>query len=159
MQWWCAVQEGVAWNWRWQPYPGVWLFILLLVALYVRVVRPPAKAGGGVRIKNDLLVAGGIFSLWLALDWPIGPLGAGFLAGVHMVQYLLIGASISLFYLLLLSLAEQMDFARAYLIASVVDIAIVAWYAGATIRRMLGWLAGGILASVHGYLDDCLAAC
>ena len=53
---------------------------------------------------------------------------------VHLVQYLLIGASITLFYLLLLSLAEQMDFALSYLIASLVDIAIVAWYAGATIR-------------------------
>lgn len=91
MQWWCAVQEGVAWEWRWQAYPGVWLFMLLLVAFYLRVVRRPLKASGGVRIKNDLLIAGGIFSLWLALDWPIGPLGAGFLAGVHMVQYLLIG--------------------------------------------------------------------
>lgn len=65
--------------------------MLLLVAFYLRVVRRPLKASGGVRIKNDLLIAGGIFSLWLALDWPIGPLGAGFLAGVHMVQYLLIG--------------------------------------------------------------------
>ena len=71
---------------------------------------------------------------------------------VHLVQYLLIGASITLFYLLLLSLAEQMDFALSYLIASLVDIAIVAWYAGATIRRLMGWVTGGVLALVHAYL-------
>ena len=71
---------------------------------------------------------------------------------VHLVQYLLIGASISLFYLLLLSLAEQMDFALSYLVASLVDIAIVAWYAGATIRRLMGWVTGGVLAAVHGYM-------
>jgi len=71
---------------------------------------------------------------------------------VHLVQYLLIGASITLFYLLLLSLAEQMDFARSYLIASLTDIAIVAWYAGATIRRLMGWVTGGVLAAVHGYM-------
>jgi inner membrane protein len=71
---------------------------------------------------------------------------------VHLVQYLLIGASITLFYLLLLSLAEQMDFGLSYLIASLVDIAIVAWYAGATIRRMMGWVTGVILALVHAYM-------
>jgi inner membrane protein involved in colicin E2 resistance len=71
---------------------------------------------------------------------------------VHLVQYLLIGASITLFYLLLLSLAEQMDFALSYLIASLVDIAIVAWYAGATIRCLMGWVTGGVLAAVHGYM-------
>jgi putative membrane protein len=32
----------------------------------------------------------GIALLWLALDWPIGTLGAGYLASVHMVQFFLI---------------------------------------------------------------------
>src|SRR5688572_5076249 len=106
---------------------------------------------GDVHQQTDRIVKYGILVVGLTF-------GTVFVVGllkrdrVHLVQYLLIGASISLFYLLLLSLAEQMDFARAYLIASVVDIAIVAWYAGATIRRMLGWLAGGILAAVHGYM-------
>ena len=71
---------------------------------------------------------------------------------VRLVQYLLIGAALSLFYLLLLSLAEQMEFGWAYLIASLVDIAIVAWYAAATIRRLLGAAVGAILAALHGYM-------
>src|SRR5687768_12197035 len=33
---------------------------------------------------------GGLVILWLALDWPIGALGAGYLASVHMLQFLLI---------------------------------------------------------------------
>ena len=33
MQWWCAAQ-GVPWTWRWQAYPGVWLFVLALVGLF-----------------------------------------------------------------------------------------------------------------------------
>src|SRR5690606_17115136 len=32
----------------------------------------------------------GVLTLWIALDWPIGALGAGYLASVHMIQYLLI---------------------------------------------------------------------
>jgi putative membrane protein len=32
----------------------------------------------------------GVLLLWLALDWPIGALGAGYLASVHMLQFILI---------------------------------------------------------------------
>ena len=71
---------------------------------------------------------------------------------VHLVQYLLIGAALALFYLLLLSLAEQMAFGWAYAIASGVDIAIVGIYAGATINRVIGWVTGLLLAALHGYM-------
>jgi inner membrane protein len=106
---------------------------------------------GAVHQQTDRIVKYGILVIGLTF-------GTIFVVGllkqdrVHLVQYLLIGASITLFYLLLLSLAEQMDFALSYLIASLVDIAIVAWYAGATIRRLMGWVTGGVLALVHAYL-------
>ena len=90
MQWWCAVQEGVVWNWSWQPYPGVWLFVLLLAAGYLRLVRRRGEGEQEPGSRYRLAAAAGIFSLWAALDWPLGPLGAGYLASVHMVQYLLI---------------------------------------------------------------------
>ena len=45
-----------------------------------------------------------------------------------------------------------MPFGSAYLIASLVDITIVAVYAGATIRRLVGVLTGFILAALHGYM-------
>jgi cytochrome c oxidase assembly factor CtaG len=32
----------------------------------------------------------GLGALWIALDWPIGALGAGYLASVHMVQFLVL---------------------------------------------------------------------
>jgi inner membrane protein len=106
---------------------------------------------GNVHQQTDRIVKYGILVIGLTF-------GTMFVVGalkrdrVHLVQYLLIGASITLFYLLLLSLAEQMDFALSYLIASLVDIAIVAWYAGATIRRLMGWVVGAILALVHAYM-------
>jgi inner membrane protein len=106
---------------------------------------------GDVHQQTDRIVKYGILVIGLTF-------GTIFVVGllkqdrVHLVQYLLIGASITLFYLLLLSLAEQMEFALSYLIASLVDIAIVAWYAGATIRRLMGWVTGGVLALVHAYL-------
>jgi inner membrane protein len=85
-------------------------------------------------------------------------LGAVFLIGVlqggraHFVQYVLIGAALCLFYLLLLSLAEHVGFAWAYLAAALATIAMVALYLGATVRRRAGWLIAGELAIVHGYV-------
>lgn len=87
MQWWCAARD-VAWEWVWRPYPGVWLFLLALVALYARVRRAaPADASAP---RRTAAFAAGILLLWAALDWPIGALGAGYLASAHMLQFLLI---------------------------------------------------------------------
>ncbi|HWA48199.1 MAG TPA: cell envelope integrity protein CreD [Dongiaceae bacterium] len=106
---------------------------------------------GDVHQQTDRIVKYGILVVGLTF-------GTIFVVGllkrdrVHLVQYLLIGASLSLFYLLLLSLAEQMDFLGAYVIASLVDIAIVAWYAATTIRRLMGAVVGAILAALHVYM-------
>lgn len=93
MQWWCAAQ-GTAWNWLWTPYPGVWLFIGLLALLFRsmhrRAADDPSGSDAGPR---PLWAAIGIILLWIALDWPVGALGAGYLASVHMVQFLLIAVA------------------------------------------------------------------
>ena len=88
MQWWCSAQ-GVAWSWTWQPYVGVWLFVLALALAYRLLVRrtPPREDR---RRRRAASWYGGVLLLWLALDWPVGALGAGYLASVHMLQFLLI---------------------------------------------------------------------
>jgi putative membrane protein len=88
MQWWCSAQTA-AWSWTWQAYPGVWLFVALLVASYWLLLRMPGGDGSGRRLRSLSFAAGGL-SLWIALDWPVGALGAGYLASAHMVQFLLI---------------------------------------------------------------------
>ena len=118
MQWWCAAQ-GTAWTWQWQAYPGVWLFVGLVAALYAAVHRrfggvddgfPPALRRG--------FAAAGILLLWIALDWPVGALGAGYLASVHMVQFLLIAVAAPP--LLLLGLPRRA-------LESVMEVAVVRW--------------------------------
>jgi cytochrome c oxidase assembly factor CtaG len=90
-QWWCAAQTA-AWEWTWRPYPGVWIFIAALAfgywALLRRAKRLTGETVGGARVASAVA---GLLTLWLALDWPIGALGAGYLASMHMVQFLLIG--------------------------------------------------------------------
>lgn len=101
MQWWCVAQD-VAWTWSWRAYPGVWLFVGAIVLLYARLWRAapgegraaagnPSLASEPFSRRARMLFAGtGIALLWVALDWPVGALGAGYLVSVHTVQFLLI---------------------------------------------------------------------
>lgn len=85
MTWWCSARS-TAWTWAWQAYPGVWVLVGLLLAAYLVLERRVGAASPHRRAW----FFGGLATLWIALDWPIGALGAGYLASVHMVQYLLI---------------------------------------------------------------------
>jgi inner membrane protein len=72
---------------------------------------------------------------------------------VHPVQYALAGAAVALFFMLLLSLAEYVAFAIAYLIASLACVALLAFYVGHVLqsaRRGLGFAA--LLAALYGIL-------
>lgn len=58
---------------------------------------------------------------------------------VHPVQYLLVGAALTIFFLLLLSLSEHLPFAQAYLAAAAACAALLGYYAA----HMLGhWRRG-----------------
>jgi putative membrane protein len=89
MRWWCAAQS-VAWSWSWQPYPGVWLFILSFLAVGLAMRRRAAARGQSVGPARTTASVTGLLLLWLALDWPVGALGAGYLASVHMAQFILV---------------------------------------------------------------------
>jgi putative membrane protein len=86
MQWWCSA-TGQPWSWTWRAYPGVWLFIALLGAWYWganrRAPRPPSRTELAWFLT-------GLASNWIALDWPIGALGAGYLASFHTITYILL---------------------------------------------------------------------
>jgi len=86
VSWWCSAR-GTPWDWSWQPYPGVWLCVLLLVAGYAASVRH-AKRSGAPEDAHPWSFAAGVIAFWLAADWPVGPLGTGYLASVHTVQYI-----------------------------------------------------------------------
>src|SRR5512143_719046 len=93
MTWWCSA-TGEPWTWAWRAYPGVWLFVALLAGWYWRAVRPTGGEAGhhsaGPPARPPVWFATGLICIWLALDWPIGILGAGYLASVHTVTYILL---------------------------------------------------------------------
>jgi putative membrane protein len=94
MQWWCSA-TGDPWTWQWQAYPGVWLFVGLLAYWYFRTVgRSDGPTGEGTSARPlarpSAWFITGLVSIWLALDWPIGALGAGYLASFHTITYILL---------------------------------------------------------------------
>lgn len=84
MTWWCSAR-GLPWDWSWQAYPGVWIF-----AIAVGLLFWPAAVRGGAPAWRRFAIPVGTLLLWLTLDWPVGPLGAGYLASVHSVQFLML---------------------------------------------------------------------
>jgi inner membrane protein len=70
---------------------------------------------------------------------------------IHPFQYLLVGLAVCLFYLLLVSVSEHINFDWTYLLASVATTALITFYSSAVLaawRR--AWIMSLVLAS--GYL-------
>lgn len=78
---------------------------------------------------------------------------------VHPVQYVLVGAALTSFYVLLLALSEQIGFGLAYALAAASVVLIIGGYAAAVLRaRRAGAMLGGALALVYAMLYVVLAA-
>jgi len=72
---------------------------------------------------------------------------------IHSLQYILVGAAMCLFYLLLLSISEHTGFLIAYLLASVAVAGLITVYSAAVLgaaRRAA--ILGGIVAALYAYL-------
>ena len=78
---------------------------------------------------------------------------------VHPVQYALVGVALALFYLLLLSLAEHIGFALAYLLSASACVLLIGFYVCHVLRSVrhgLSFSAG--LAALYGLLYGLLSA-
>ncbi len=72
---------------------------------------------------------------------------------VHPIQYILVGLALCLFYLLLISLSEHIGFNRAYLIASIANIALISFYSKAFLKNNpLTGLLSGILIILYAFI-------
>ena len=78
---------------------------------------------------------------------------------LHPMQYLLVGAALCLFYLLLLALAEHVGMGRAYTAAAAATAGLVTLYTRAVLAGWTRALAvGAVLAILYGWLYTVLRA-
>ena len=94
MSWWPSA-NGEPWSWGWEPFPAVWLFVLAIAAAYtayLRVLRTRRGRRGDLEVTpaQIALFAVGLMLLWVALDWPLGLLAAGYLASANALQDLVV---------------------------------------------------------------------
>ena len=89
VQWWCSAR-GMPWDGSWQAYPGVWLFVIAVGALFWTLRKRSTGETSKRASVETLSFPLSLVLLWLTLDWPVGPLGAGYLAWVHSVQFLML---------------------------------------------------------------------
>ena len=102
MRFWCSTIE-VPWSWTWRAYPGVWLMSLAIAVSYLVArhhrgwARQPhsgagmrsASAARAAQRRETWLFMAGVAAFWVASDWPLGLLGASYLASAHMLQFML----------------------------------------------------------------------
>ncbi|MET4730063.1 inner membrane protein [Lysobacter enzymogenes] len=72
---------------------------------------------------------------------------------IHPIQYGLVGLALAIFFLLLVSLSEHIDFGLSYLIASVACIGLLVFYLSAVLRSLVRALGfGAMLVTLYGAL-------
>ena len=69
--------------------------------------------------------------------------------GIHIIQYLVIGLSLVLFYALLLSFSELMAFWLAYLLAAAMTTAALTGYFRGILKNRTAWLLGALVAVAY----------
>ena len=94
ISWWCSGTIGRPWTWSYRPLVGVWLLIAVLGGAYAVALRRHAAASGGEHAPSTGHYArrfvAGLVVLALSSEWPVGPLGAGYLASVGALRTLLL---------------------------------------------------------------------
>lgn len=90
VDWWCTATKE-PWSWEWRAYPGIWMAVALLAVPFLLSLRRHRTETGerGITTRQKWQYGGGVVVFWLATDWPVGTLGAGYLASVHMLQWML----------------------------------------------------------------------
>lgn len=71
---------------------------------------------------------------------------------ISLIQYLVIGASLALFYSLLLAFSDFLSFGSSYLIASVMTVGALSAYFVGIVKNKRAYLLGGLVALMYGII-------
>jgi putative membrane protein len=94
ISWWCSGTIGRPWTWTYRPLIGVWLLAAVLGGGYIWALRRHTAVSGGEHMPSTghyaLRFGAGLAVLVLSSEWPVGPLGAGYLASIGALRTLLL---------------------------------------------------------------------
>jgi inner membrane protein len=71
---------------------------------------------------------------------------------LSLIQFLVIGVALALFFLILVALAEHMGFAAAYLLAASTVVVLNTLYCAAILRRATAAVVGAVLSAIYAIL-------
>lgn len=83
--WWCSGNPGQIWVWRYTPFLGVWIVAAALIGGYTRAHRRAGRPLDPVLLRRWLA---GVAAIAIVSEWPIGALGAGYIATLGIVRYI-----------------------------------------------------------------------
>ncbi len=132
-----------------RPYPQSWTGnqFQLGSSFGVRLIQPVDEYAKNERsAKYGILIVGLTFLIYFFFETLRK-------FHIHPFQYLLIGLALSIFYLLLLSLSEQLGFNLAYLIGSVATIGLISLYSSSIFKNGIMTLQLTLLlALIYGFV-------
>jgi cytochrome c oxidase assembly factor CtaG len=82
--WWCSSTPGQVWTWRYTPFVGVWVVAGALVGSWLWAHRRAERPVDSRHLRMWLL---GVLALVVVSEWPIGQIGAGYLATVGILRW------------------------------------------------------------------------
>ncbi len=124
-----------------------------LESLDVRLVEPVnIYAQAGRSLKYGFLFIGLTFAAFLLFELLKG-------LRMHPAQYLLVGLALAMFFLLVISLSEHIEFWRAYLAATVACVALQGYYLGKALgNARRGAAFAALLTLLYGALYGLLSS-
>lgn len=84
---WCSGSNGLPWTWTYTPLLGVWALAAVLIGLRELAWRRWAPEDAERRRGQEVYFYAGVAALFVVSEWPLGPLGAGYLLSVGMLRY------------------------------------------------------------------------
>jgi inner membrane protein len=97
-------------------------------------------------VKYSILIILLTFTAFFLIEWV-------YRSAIHSLQYILVGFALCLFYTLLLSFSEYIGFNKAYLVAALATIILIAWYVRSILRSSkMAVFIGLLLTLLYGFI-------
>jgi inner membrane protein len=77
-------------------------------------------------------------------------------ANIHLLQYVMVGLALSLFYLIVLSVSELLGFTSAYVLGTAATVALISYYSAGFIPKRQQWIMPVVLTGIYAYLFSLL---